>query len=62
LRGLKDQEAESIRRVVLGYCQAILLKSDMQRAGVVLEAFIDPFYDSGFPQLVYACYSIIKTK
>jgi len=62
LTGLKGQEAESIRRVVLGYCQAILLSRDEYQAGTVLEAFIDPFYDSGFPQLVYACYSISKTK
>lgn len=62
LRGLKDQEPENVRRAVLGYCAAILSKSDMYQAGAVLEAFIDPFYDSGFPQLVYACYSIIKTK
>ncbi len=62
LSGLKDQEPEGIRRAVLGYCQAVLLKGDMQRAGAVLEAFIDPFYDSGFPQLVYACYSVTKTK
>lgn len=62
LNKLRDQEAESIRRVVLGYCQAVLLKTDNWRAGVILEAFIEPFYDSGFPQLVYACYSIIKTK
>jgi DNA polymerase-3 subunit gamma/tau len=62
LNGLKGQEAESIRRVILGYCQAILLKSDLYQAGRVLEQFIDPFYDSGFPQLVYACYTVIKTK
>jgi DNA polymerase-3 subunit gamma/tau len=62
LTNLRDQEAESIRRMVLGYCQAILLKSDLHQAGVVLEVFLDPFYDSGFPQLVYACYKVIKTK
>ena len=62
LAGLKEQEAETIRRIVLGYCQAVLLKTDNYQAGVVLEEFISPFYDSGFPQLVYACYSIIKTK
>jgi len=62
LNGLRDQDAESIRRVVLGYCQAVLLKGDVYRAGLILEEFITPFYDSGFPQLVYACYSIIKTK
>jgi len=62
LNGLKDQEAESIRRVVLGYCQAVLLKTDKPVCGRILEEFIEPFYNSGFPQLVYACYSVIKNK
>lgn len=60
LTALKEQEPETIRRAVLGYCQAVLLKSDNVLAGRVLEEFIDPFYNSGFPQLVYACYSITK--
>jgi len=60
LEGLKDQEAESIRRVVLGYCQAVLLKKDDPIYGLILEEFINPFYDSGYPQLVYACYSVTK--
>jgi len=62
LNGLKDQEAEGIRRVVLGYCQAVLLKGDVILAGRIMEEFINPFYDSGFPQLVFACYSITKDK
>lgn len=62
LNGLKDQEAESIRRIVLGYCQAVLLKGDVPICGLILEEFISPFYDSGFPQLVFACYSIIKNR
>jgi DNA polymerase-3 subunit gamma/tau len=61
LEGLKDQEAESIRRMVLGYCQAILLKKDEPLCGLIMEEFMNPFYDSGFPQLVYACYAIIKS-
>lgn len=60
LSGLQDQDAENIRRVVLGYCKSILLKGDVIRAGRVLEEFINPFYDSGFPQLIYACYAVIK--
>ena len=60
LKGLKDQEAESIRRQVLGYAQAVLLKNDNQKAAFILEEFIDPFYDSGFPGLVLACYTVIK--
>lgn len=58
LEGLKDQEPEGIRRAVLGYCQAVLLKSDNTRAGLIMEEFISPFYDSGFPQLVFACYTV----
>jgi hypothetical protein len=60
LNGLKDQEPEGIRRCVLGYCQSVLLKGDNERCGLILEEFMNPFYDSGFPQLVYACYSVIK--
>lgn len=60
LNGLKEQDAEGIRRHVIGYAQAVLLRGDNPRAGLVLEEFIDPFYNSGFPHLVYACYSVIK--
>ena len=60
LNGMKDQEPESIRRHVLGYVQAVLLKDDNERAGLILEEFVEPFFNSGFPQLVYACYSVTK--
>jgi len=63
LTGLKDQEAEGIRRAVLGYCQAILLSGkDEPLCGLILEEFINPFYDSGFPQLTYACYAVTKNR
>jgi DNA polymerase-3 subunit gamma/tau len=55
---LKDQEPESIRRVVLGYCQAVLLKEENDRAAMIMEEFWDPTYDIGFPYITYACYSI----
>jgi len=59
LSGLKDQDAEGIRRVVLGYCQTVLLNGkDEPICHLILEEFINPFYDSGFPQLTYACYSV----
>lgn len=60
LTGLKDQDPENIRRAVLGYCQAILLKDKNDIAGLVMENFIDPFYNSGFPGLVFACYKTIN--
>ena len=58
LNGLKNQEAEGIRRHVLGYAQSVLLKSDTTRAGAILEEFLEPFFNTGFPGLVYACYSL----
>lgn len=60
LEGLKDQEPESIRRHVLGYAQAVLLKGENNTAAAVLEAFWEPLYDVGYPGLVYCCYSSIN--
>lgn len=61
LTGLKDQDPESIRRAVLGYCQTVLLSKDDMKAGLIMEYMIEPFYNTGFPGLVFACYSIIKS-
>jgi DNA polymerase-3 subunit gamma/tau len=60
LKSLKvqNQDAEAIRRVIIGYASTILLNKDDVTCGLILEEFIEPFYDSGFPQLVYACYSV----
>ena len=58
LTGLKGQDPENIRRAVLGYCQAVLLKSENQKAALIMDEFIEPFYNTGFPGLVFACYSI----
>jgi DNA polymerase-3 subunit gamma/tau len=60
LSGLKEEQPESIRRHILGYCQSILLKGDNERAGLVMEEMIEPFYNTGFPGLVFACYSVMK--
>lgn len=60
LVGLKDQEPESIRRIVLGYAQAVLLKSDNPRCGLILECFMDPNFTNGFPQLVFSSYQVCK--
>lgn len=62
LNGLKDQEPETIRRCVLGYCQAVLLKGDVPICGLILEEFMEPNFTNGFPQLLLSCYSVIKNK
>lgn len=60
LEGIKEQEPEDIRRLVLGYAQAVLLKSENDRAAAIIEAFWEPTYNIGFPGVVYACYSVTK--
>ena len=59
LTKIKDQDPESIRRLVLSYCNSILLKGENMQAGLVMEQFIEPFYNTGFPGLTFACFSVI---
>jgi DNA polymerase III gamma/tau subunit len=59
LTELKDYDAEKIRRLVLGYCSAVLLKGENPRAGLIMEEFREPMYDIGFPGIVLACYSVV---
>lgn len=62
LKGLKGQDdAESVRRMVLGYMSSVLLNKDDEQAGLVLECFEEPFYNGGFPLLVSACYKVVKS-
>lgn len=60
LRGLKGDDPEKIRRAVLGYCSAVLLKSDSVNAAFVMEQFREPTYNNGFNDIVFACYSCIS--
>ncbi len=60
LKQMKDQDAESVRRHVIKYAQTTLLNGENNKAAFILEEFCDPFYDSGFPKLVLACYTVIK--
>ena len=59
LSELKGQDAEGIRRLVLGYCSSILLKGENSQAGLIMEEFREPMYDIGFPGVVLACYSVV---
>jgi DNA polymerase III gamma/tau subunit len=55
-----EQDAESVRRQVLGYASAVLINSGQQRAALILEAFESNLFDSGKPGLVlqaFNCYS-----
>jgi DNA polymerase III subunit gamma/tau len=59
--GLKEQNPETIRRHVLGYCQAVLLNPKTEQndlAFLIMQEFSQNTYDNGFKQIVFACYSI----
>lgn len=60
LEGLKDEDPEGIRRHVLGYSQAVLMRGENDRAAHVIEEFWEPLFNVGFAGLVYYCYSVIK--
>lgn len=61
LKGLKSQEPETIRRVVLGYATSVLLNTDNSRAALVLECFEEPTYNIGFPGIVLACQRVLHS-
>ena len=55
-----EEDPEGIRRLVCGYCQSILLKGkEDSMLGTILEEFIDPFYNTPWPQLTLACFSVV---
>jgi DNA polymerase III gamma/tau subunit len=61
VNGLQDQEPEAIRRHVLSYCRSTLLGSDENdQAGLIMEEFLEPFYNNPMDQLVYACYAVAR--
>lgn len=60
LSGLKKADVENVRRSVVGYASVMLLSRKDDNAALILEQFINPFYDTGFPQLVLASYICIK--
>jgi len=61
LKGLKDEDPESIRRHVLGYSQSVLLNKTSDRAAIVIDEFSDYFYSGGFARLILACYTVVKS-
>lgn len=60
LKGL-DEDAESLRRMILGYCSAVLLGGGKlsEHAAAVMDEMRDHLYDSGKPGLVLCCYRAV---
>ena len=54
------QEPESVRRAVLGYASAVLLKSGQPQAWVVLDCFRQDFFTTGKSGLTMAAYASVS--
>jgi DNA polymerase-3 subunit gamma/tau len=52
-----QEDPEGVRRCVIGYMNAILLKADKPKAAIVLDAFSKNFYDTGKCGLTLAAYN-----
>jgi len=55
LKILVDTEPESVRRMVLGYCNSVLINGS-EKAYPVMDAFREPFFNTGKAGLTLACY------
>lgn len=56
-----DDDAEGIRRLVLGYFTSVYLKSGDQRAIDVLTEFRDNWYDCGRAGLILSCDALVRS-
>ncbi len=59
-----DEEPETLRRLILGYAQSVLLGGgkSASRAWELVQIFRDPLYDIGKPGLVANCYELCHKK
>ena len=65
LESLKDDDPESIRRTVIGYCSSVMVgeanPKDRCKAYYIISAFDTPTYDKGFPQIAQSIYLAINS-
>jgi DNA polymerase III gamma/tau subunit len=61
LKGLKEEEPESIRRAVFNYMGSVLLNGENDRAACIMDEFVKPTYDNGFHDVTWAAYKVVKS-
>jgi len=54
-----EDDPETVRRIVLGYFRVILKKGKNPKARLIMDYFLDPFYENGKERLFLACYDLI---
>jgi len=58
LLDLENEDHEKIRKAVLGYFANVLMSKHDMLAHLIIQLFKEPFYDSGFPGIVSACFEV----
>jgi DNA polymerase III subunit gamma/tau len=61
LKGLKDEDPESIRRAVFNYAGAVLLNGENDQAAIIMDEFVEPTYNAGWHMITWNCYKIAKS-
>lgn len=62
VKGLRNEDPESVRRHVLGYASSVALNGkDPARMGLILESFSEPYYNTNFSGLVLSCLSVFHS-
>lgn len=59
LKELKQEDPESVRRAILGYCNSVLLGGENERAAKLMEMMLEPTYNTGWPGITFACYAVV---
>ena len=54
-----DGDPESARRIILGYLSKVLLNNGTIDIAIAMEAFLNPFYNTGKAGLILSCYQAI---
>lgn len=54
-----DEDPETVRRIVLGYFNKVMLNSNNHIPAIIIEQFLNPFYESGKAGLTFACYTAV---
>lgn len=61
LAEVSEDDVESVRRSIIGYCSAVLLRGEDDNAMGILDEFIEPFFNSGRSGLIHACYTVCRS-
>ncbi len=54
----ESEDIERLRRIILSYYSKVLLNTGNSKAGIIIQAFSNNFFDSGRPGFIAKCYEI----